>query len=168
MRKLLLSPVSHLETNSIPSFDVFTVLKDSQRFSAKNFFYFHKVIDHSLALDYIDNIVLLAHTKTHVLDLIVHLHQISSSDILKIAPEKSFYTLLTVYILGYEIGSNTIKPISSKTELMRFIGSMSSCTKFKTKLHVSLKPFYTLLHDTISIEWTPEIHKLFYEIKTSL
>ena len=104
-----------------------------------------------------------------------------SKNNLEIAPEKSFYILLTVKCLGHEIGNNTIKPISSKvdaihqlktptpkTKLLRFIGSMNFYSKFINKLHISLKPFYTLLHDDILFEWTPDLDKLFNQIKLSL
>ena len=143
--------------------------------------FFQKLIDQGFALVYIDDILLLAHTKSNMLNLIEQLHQICQTNNLKIAPGKSFYILLTVKFLGHEIGNNTIKPISSKvdaihqlktptskTELMRFIGSMNFYSKFINKLHISLKPFYTLLHDDISFEWTPDLDKLFNQIKLSL
>ena len=116
-----------------------------------------------------------------MLNLIEQLHQICETNNLEIAPEKSFYILLTVKFLGHEIGNNTIKPISSKvdaihqlktptfkTELIRFIGSMNFYSKFINKLHISLKPFYTFLHDDILFEWTPDLDKLFNQIKLSL
>ena len=118
--------------------------------------------------------LLLAQTKTHMLNLIEQLHQICQTNNLKIAPEKSFFMLLTVKFLGHGIGNNTIKPISSKvdaipqlktptskTEIMRFIGSRNLYSKFINKLHISLKPFYTLLHDDILFERTPDLDKLF-------
>ena len=40
--------------------------------------------------------------------------------------------------------------------------------KFINKLHISLKPFYTLIHEYILFEWTSEFDKIFTEIKTSL
>ena len=61
-----------------------------------------------------------------------------------------------------------LKTSTSKTELMRFIGSMNFYTKFITKLHISLKPFHTLLHDDVSFEWTLVLDKLFNQIKLSL
>ena len=116
-----------------------------------------------------------------MLHLFEQLHQICQTNILKIAPEKSFYILLTVKVLGHEIGNNTIKPISSKvdaihqlktptskTALLRFIGSMNFYSKFINNLHISLKPFYTLLHDDILFEWTPDLDKLFNQIKLFL
>ena len=45
---------------------------------------------------------------------------------------------------------------------------MNFYSKFINKLHISLKHFYPLLHDDVSFEWTPELDKLFNEIKTSL
>ena len=136
--------------------------------------FFQKLSDQGFPLVYIDDILLLAHTKTHMLDLIEPLHQICSSNYLKIAPENSFCILLTVKILRHEIRINTVKPISSKvdgihkvktltskTELMRFLGSRNFYSKFINKLCISLKPFYTLLHDDISFEGTPEIDTLY-------
>ena len=94
-----------------------------------------------------------------MLDLIEHLPQMSSSNNLDIVPEKSFFVLLTVKFLGHKIGNDTIQPVASKfdhiynlktptsrTELMRLIGSMNFYSKFINKLHISLKP-YTLLQD---------------------
>ena len=46
------------------------------------------LINQVIALVYIDDILLLAHTKTHILDFFEQLHQICSSNNLKIAPEK--------------------------------------------------------------------------------
>ena len=107
-------------------------------FTKQMYSFFQNFIDQGFALVYIDDILVLAHTKTHMLDLIEHLHQVCHSNNLKFAPEKSFYILLTVKVFGHEIGHKTIKPVSSKadgihklktptsrTELMRFIGSMN-------------------------------------------
>ena len=151
-------------------------------FTKQMYSFFQKLVDQGFALVYIDDILLLAHTKTHMLDLIEQLHKISHCNNLKIAPEKSFYILLTVKFFGHEIGGhNTNKPIfskvdgiqklktpTSKTELMRFIGSLNFYSKFINKLHISLKPFYTLLHDDVSFNWTPDLDKLFDQIKLSL
>ena len=107
-------------------------------FTKQMYSFVQKLIDQGFALVYIDDIVLLAHTKIHMLNLIEHLHQICGSNNLKTAPEKNFYILLPVKYLEHGIGKNTIKPISSKvdgihklktpiskTELMRFISSMN-------------------------------------------
>ena len=48
---------------------------------------------------------------------------------------------------------------------MRFIGSMKFYSNFINKLHISKKPFYTLLHDDVSFDWTPDLDKLFNQIK---
>ena len=92
-----------------------------------------------------------------MLDLLEQLHQICSSNNLKLAPEISLYILLTVQFVGLEIGNITIKPISpnvdgihklktptSKTELMRLIDLLNFYSKIINKLHISPKPFSTL------------------------
>ena len=54
--------------------------------------FFQELLDQVFALVYIDDNLLLAHTKSHMLDLIEQLHQICSSYFLylKIAPENVF------------------------------------------------------------------------------
>ena len=97
------------------------------------------------------------------------LHKIASRENLKLAPEKSFYMLLKVKFFGHEIGTNTIKPIPSKIDaikriplpkekkdVMQFLGSVKFYSKFIEKLHINLKPLYTLLHDDVKLQWTPE------------
>ena len=45
---------------------------------------------------------------------------------------------------------------------------MNFYSKFINKLHISLKPIYTLLHDDVSFEWTFDPDNLFNEIELSL
>ena len=103
-------------------------------FTKQMFSCFQKFIDRGFAFVYIDDILLLAHTKAHMIDLIEQLHQLCCSNNREIAPEKSIFILLTIKCLGHEIGNNTIKRISSKVDgihklktllLMRLIGSMN-------------------------------------------
>ena len=80
--------------------------------------------------------------------------------------------LLKVKFLGLEIGNDTIKPIPSKIEaikrilspkekkdVMQFRGSGNFYSKFIEKLHIILKPLYTLLHDDVKFQWTTELEK---------
>ena len=89
--------------------------------------------------------------------------------------------LLKVKFLGHEIGNNTIKPIPSKIEaikripspkekkdVMQFLGSVNFYSKFIEKLHINLKPLYTLLHDDVKFQWTPELEKLFQNVKNAM
>ena len=98
----------------------------------------------------------------------------------KLAPEKSFVMLLKVNFLGQELGYHTIKPIHSKIAanhkifsptgkpaLLSFIGLLTFYTKLIEKLHINLKPFYDLLHQNTSWNWTEE-KELFRQLKTAL
>ena len=89
--------------------------------------------------------------------------------------------LLKVKFLGHEIGNNTIKPIPSKIEaikripspkekkdVMQILGSVNFYSKFIEKLHINLKPLYTLLHDDVKFQWTPELEKLFQNVKNAM
>ena len=114
-------------------------------------------------------------------ELIKELHTIASRENLKLAPKKSFYMLLKVKFLGHEIGNNTIKPTPSKIEaikripspkekkdVMQFLGSVNFYSKFIEKLHINLKPLYTLLHDDVKFQWTPELEKIFQNVKNAM
>ena len=143
--------------------------------------FFRTLIEQGFALVYIDDILLLSNSKEHMFQLIEQLHLISTKHNLKLAPEKSFFMLLKVKVLGHEIGYNTIKPIPSKVAaihkipsptgkvaLMSFIGALNFYTKFIEKLHINLKPFYDLLHGNTPWKWTEEHERLFQTLKTSL
>ena len=143
--------------------------------------FFKTLIEQGFALVYIDDILLLSHSKEHMFQLIEQLHIISTKNNYKLAPEKSFFMLLKVKFLGHEIGYNTIKPIHSeiaaiqkipsptgKVALMSFIGSLNFYTKFIEKLHINLKPLYDHLHENTPWKWTDEHESLFRKLKTSL
>ena len=83
-------------------------------FTKQMYTYFQKLIDQGFALVYIDDILLLSHTTSHMIEIIEQLHQICLENNLKMAPEKSFYALLTVKFLSHEIGNQAIKPIFFK------------------------------------------------------
>ena len=136
--------VSPLVTNSLLSFAVSIVSKDSQiSLQNKCQLFFKTLIEQGSALVYIDDILLLSHSKEHMFHLIEQHHIISTKHILKLAPEKSFLMLLKVKFLGHEIGYNTIKPIhlkiavfhkipspTGKVALMSFLGALNFYTKF--------------------------------------
>ena len=68
-------------------------------FSKQMCSFFRKLIGQGYTLVYISDILLLAHTKTHMLDLVEQLPQNCSYNNLKSAAEKSFFILFTVKFL---------------------------------------------------------------------
>ena len=51
---------------------------------------------------------------------------------------------------------------------MQFLGSVNFCSKFVEKLHINLKPLYTLLHNDVNFQWTPEFKRMFQEVKNAM
>ena len=51
---------------------------------------------------------------------------------------------------------------------MQFLGNVNFYSKFIEKLHINLKPLYTLLHDNKKFQWTPELEKKFQDVKNSM
>ena len=102
----------------------FYVLKGLPNFFTKQMStFFRSLIDKCSALVYINDILLLANEKQEMFELIKEFHKIATKENLKLAPEKSFYMLLQVKLLGHEIENNTIKPIPSKIEAIKKIPS---------------------------------------------
>ena len=50
---------------------------------------------------------------------------------------------------------------------MQFLGRVTFYSKFIEKLHINLKPLYALLHDDIKFQWTPELEKIFQDVKNA-
>ena len=51
---------------------------------------------------------------------------------------------------------------------MQFLGSVNFYSEFIEKLHINLKPLYTLLHDDIKFQWTPEPEKIIQDVKNAM
>ena len=51
---------------------------------------------------------------------------------------------------------------------MQFLGTVNFYSKFIEKLHINLKPLYTLLHDDVKFQWTPELEKIFQNVKNAM
>ena len=74
----------------------FNGLKGLPNFFTKQMSTFFKtLIEQGFALVYIDDILLLSDSKEHMFQLIEQLHIISTKNNLKLAPEKSFFMVLS-------------------------------------------------------------------------
>ena len=51
---------------------------------------------------------------------------------------------------------------------MQFLGSVNFYSKFIEKLYINLKPLYTLLHDDVKFQWTPELEKIFQDVENAM
>ena len=51
---------------------------------------------------------------------------------------------------------------------MQFLGTIIFYSKIIEKLHINIKPLYTLLHDDVNFQWTPELEKIFNTIKDTM
>ena len=51
---------------------------------------------------------------------------------------------------------------------MQFLGSVNFYSKIIKKLHINPKPLYTLLHDDVNFQWTPEFEKIFQDVTNAM
>ena len=60
-------------------------------------------------------------------------------------------------------------PITKRKErCWAFLGSVNFYSKFVETLQTNLKSLYTLLHDDVKIQWTPELEKIFQDVKNAM
>ena len=129
-------------------------------FTHQKCLFFRNLITEGNALVYFGVILRMSNSKPHTLQLIEHLHDIANWGSLELVSEKSFFSFLFVKNLGHDIGFNTSKLIQSKiavilkffypttkTDLMKFLGSKKMIDKF----HVNLKLLFYLLQDNTKI-----------------
>ena len=106
-------------------------------FNKKMYSYFRKLFVQWFPLVYFDEILSLSHSKSHLIDVIAQLNQISNFNKMKSAPEKPFFKFLKVKFLGHVFGNPTItstpklkhyidQTVTRNHEHMIFLG----CTKF--------------------------------------
>ena len=91
MRKPSSLQVFPLVTNSLLSFAVSMVSKDSQISLQNKCQFFTSLIEQGSAPVYFDDILQLSHSKEHMFHLIEQLHIISTKHNLELAPEKIFF-----------------------------------------------------------------------------
>ena len=53
-------------------------------------------------------------------------------------------------------------------DVIQFLGSVNFYSKFIEKLHINLKPLHTLLHDDVKFQRTPDLEKIFQDIKNTM
>ena len=51
---------------------------------------------------------------------------------------------------------------------MQFLGSLNLYLKFIEKLRINLKPLYTLLYNDVKFQWTPDLEKIFQDVKNAI
>ena len=97
---------------------------------------------------------------------------------LKAAPDKTYFFLKKVKVLGHVIFPEGIQPIAkrvkdlknlklpeSKRDLMKVLGCLGFYSCYNKNLHEDSQPFYDLIKDSTPFQWTHEHEKLFQLIK---
>ena len=127
------------------------------------------------------NFLLMSNSKPHLLQLIKQNRDIAIKKILKLAPQKSSFTVVSVKNLGREIVFNTIKPLQPKNaafheipspttniKLMRFFGTINFYSNVFGEYHFNMKPLYEVQRDNINIHWNIELETLIQQIYSSI
>ena len=116
-----------------------------------------------------------------MLTVLEQYHKILQNENLKAAPDKSHFFLKRVKFLGHNIERNTItplksridaiqklQPLSNKKKNQEILGMLNFLSKYVYKMQLYLRPFYNILRQQISFEWTTEHQTRYEEIKKLL
>ena len=132
------------------------VLNEFQKLFRKQLYpFFQKLIEQGFVFVFFDEFLLQSQTKSHVIEIIEYLFQISQLKNLKSTPEKPCQLLLTKIFLGHRFIKRTLKPIPAKVEAiqkpkvptkkrepMNFKGSLTFCLNFRKFLQISSETFF--------------------------
>ena len=99
-------------------------------------------------------------------------HLILQNKNMEAAPDKSHFFLTRVKSLGHIKEKDTITPLKSridaiqklqpptnKKKIQEFLGMLNFLSKYVYKMHFYLRPFYKILRQQNSFEWTTEHQK---------
>ena len=114
---------------------------------------FEDLIQQGPALVFVDDILLIKKSESHLLQLIKQHQDETKRKNMKISPEKPFFFLYAVKNIGRDFCFKTVEAVQSKkapcnkirypttqTELMRFFDLTKFCSKNTAGLHDILKP----------------------------
>ena len=119
-----------------------------------------------------------------MLQTLTHYHTILKNENLKAAPDKSFFFLDSVKLLGHQIQNNHIQPLKSKIDVFiklqppknrKKFKFMSNFSLFFQKIYKTYKSFIDIFFSNSEIQqilnvfkWTPELQPTFDRVKKEL
>ena len=133
------------------------------------------------AITYLNDVLMQSKTKDQMFTVLEQYHQIFKKENMKAAPDKSYFVSTRVKFLGHINEKKTItllksridaiqklQPPTIKNKIQKLVGVLNFLTKFVYKMHLFLRPFYNILRQKNSFEWTTEHQTRFEEIKKLL
>ena len=120
-------------------------------------------------------------TRSKMFTIIHENHTLLRQAGLRAAPDKMFFSLKKVKLLGHVISPDEIQPIAKRVDALRNLKSAKSmrdvmkvlgCLGFYScyimNLHVDRQPFYDLISDSTTFLWAEEHVALFNSIKETI
>ena len=140
---------------------------------------FRPLILNKNAITYLDDVFMQSQTNDQMFIDLEKCHQILLNENMTAALDKSHFFLTRVKFFGHIIERNTITPLksridaiqklqppSNKNKIHEFLGMLSFLSKYVYKMQLYLGPFYNILRQQNSFQWTSE-HQTRYKEKKS-
>ena len=100
-------------------------------------------------------------------ETLIEYHKILLKENFKAAPDKTFFVLKKVKILGHIIEDKKVKPLTSRSDglqklepptsmkaLQRYLGTINFLANYVYGMQPILQPLYNLLHKESDFKWT--------------
>ena len=114
-------------------------------------------------------------------ETLIEYHKILLKENLKAAPDKTYFMLKKVKVLGHIIEDKKVKPLTSRIDgfqklepptsmkaLQRYLGTLIFIAKYVYGMQPILQPLYNLLHKENDFKWTKEDQQIFEQMKRTI
>ena len=140
--------------------------------------HFDPLIKKKQAITYIDDTIMQSQNKNEMVTVINEYHTLLRKARLKAAPDKTFFFLKKVKLIGHVIYPDGIQPIAkwvkdlknlkspeSKRDVVKVLGCLGFYSCYIKNLHVDIQPFYDLIRDSTPFYWKHQHEKPFQSMK---
>ena len=114
-------------------------------------------------------------------ETLIEYNKILLKEILKTAPDKIYFMLKTVKLLGHIIEDKKVKPLTSRIDgfhklerptsmkaFQRYLGTIHFLAKYVYGMQPILQTLYNLLHKESDFKWTKEHQTIFEQMKRTI
>ena len=130
---------------------------------------------------YVDDIFIQTNSYEQMFEILVEYHKILLIENLKTAPDKTYFMLKKVKLLGHIIEDKKVKPLTSRIDgvqklepptsmkaLQRYLGTINFLAKYVYGMQPILQPLYNLLHKENDFKCTKEPQTIFEQMKRTI
>ena len=125
--------------------------------------FLYPLVRKGTVITYVDDIFIQTNSYPQMYETLIEYHKILLKENLKAAPDKTYFMLKKVKILGHIIEDKKVKAITSRID--GFLRTINCLAKYVCGMQPLLQPIYNLLHKEKDLKWTKEHQQIFEQMK---